>query len=285
MVSSDEQFAREFKRTTSTLTSQIGGKYPISELPSVLPNLTVDEGQFYKVEGIENEIFSVMNGRKVIRATGIKPERSVFDRAGKRKYDIDGNALTEKVTTPGGSVFVRTDEIVPIPFKFSDPEYTYANRLPEAIGSKYTYMYSIPKRHLYRMNRVALAVSSKTLKCYKGFQFKTWHYGTVTLAVIPYNANRTYTDTVILGTKNTIDFNAEITVWVNRMVDLGIVPNIPDFFINGYENLVVTELNPTYTEFEELSMVSLDEEKSVSYSTILKENEDDLDEVSDDYWD
>ena len=69
------------------------------------------------------------------------------------------------------------------------------------------------------------------------------------------------------------------------MVGLGIVPNVPDFFINGYENLVVTELNPTYTEFEELSMVSLDEEKSVSYSTILKENEDDLDEVSDDYWD
>lgn len=275
MATSEDIFAREFRETLRRLAAQPGGRLHVSELHNPLTELSIPVGRPFEVDGIEDSLFSKLNGAEVYALGKVKPERYVYERTGKRKVDLHGNEVTEVPTTPKGSLWVRTDRKIDIPYRFKDGDkgFNYANAWRNAPGP-HKYVYAVPKENLYSITLSALAVSVRTMKCFSGYTFKSWHFGNLNLAVIPYNPNAKYTDTVILGTKKGIDYDQEINKFVGFQVEAGIIPRIPNYYVNGTENLVYKEMVPSYSDYVPRSEKPLSEEGSLTYSDPLFSNTD-----------
>lgn len=265
MPSLDDLLGRELRQTLGKLPKVAS----IYDMPNPLEGIgKIYDGRVYRVKGIEDPVFAPLNGELVLDLGRIKPERTVRGKAGKAKRDEREEIIKEKPTTPEGAKFIRTERKIDIPFKFKSDGFNYADYLGAAEDG-YKYIYAVPKENLYTVNMTALAVSSRALKCYSGHKFKTWHYGSLTIAVIPYNPNSKYTNTIILSTKASLDYDKEIQEYVNGLIKEGIIPNVPDFSVEGgYRNLVYEEARVSYEGYEEESTIPLSEEKSMSYATM-----------------
>lgn len=263
MATAEENFAREFNKTIAKLPKQPS----ILDMYNPLKEVEMPLGKSYIIDGIEDEVFSKLNGAQVQDLGKIVPELSVFDARGKRKTDVNGNVVKNKAKLPKGSLFIRADRKVDIPFKYADQEtdYGYADAWVEAPdGLKY--VYAVPKSTLFRVNMTALVVSSKHVKAYNGYTLKTWHYGQITIAVIPYNVSAKYTNTNILVIGTGIDYDSLIKEYISRLEKKGIVPKIEYFGIDsGLNNLVFGTIAPSYSEYSVRSELALSEEKAISY--------------------
>lgn len=264
MASLEDNFKKEFRQTLGVLPKVTS----IYELSNPLEGkMEVTSGHMYKVRGIESDVFGVLNGHNVLDLGELRPERTVRDRAGKPKLDENENTVTEKPSTPSGSRFIRTKRKVDIPLRYEVDGFNFADSFEDATDG-YPYIYAVPRENLYTVNLTALAVSSRALKCYYGHRFKTWHFGNLTVAVIPYNPNSKYTNTLIIGTKAGLDYDEEIKTYVNGLIAAGIVPNVPDFTVDGgYSNIVYEEAKVTYDGYEPESVIPVSEEGSLTYKT------------------
>lgn len=265
MPTLDDILAKELRQTI--------GKLPtipsIYELPNPLEGKgEIQEGRVYRVKGIEDSVFSPLNDELVVDMGRVKPERTVRGKAGRAKRDERNQIIKEKPSTPAGSKFIRTKHKLDIPFRFESTGFNYADFIGD-LEDGYKYIYAIPKDNLYTVHMTALAVSSRTMRCYSGHKFKTWHFGSLTVAVIPYNPKSKYTNTIILLTKAGIDYGEEIKEYVNGLIAQGVIPNVADFSVEGgYRNLVYEEARISYDGYEEESTIPLSEEKSMSYATL-----------------
>lgn len=276
MPTAEEIFIREFKRTVNTLPTNSS----IFELPNPLKGtMKVPTSKAYKVKGIEDETFSALNGEIVEDMGKLVPERSVLGRNGKRQYDEDNNVIKEKPKTPSGSIYIRTSKKIAVPYGVDLGDFNYADAWGGA-PDDLKYVYAVPKDNLYIVNMTALAVSTKKLKCYHGHQFKTWNYGTLSICVIPYNPNASYTNTIILGVRPGLDYDNEIKKYVNDLIEKKIIPDVGYYNVSGgiggdENNIVHNQATPTYAEYEEESQIPISEQRAMSYetATALADNE------------
>lgn len=263
MTTAEEHFAREFKKTLATLPVQPS----ILDMPNVLGDPIIPMGKEYYIRNIVDAVFSPLNGEMVIEMGSIIPELSVFDKAGKRKKDVSGDTLKTRPSTPSGSIFIRSAKKLNIPFKYLDQEtsFAYADSWVGAPDGR-KYIYAVPKSNLFRVNLTALAVSTKKLKAFYGHTFKTWHYGQITVAVIPYNANAKYSNTRILKVGFGVDYDVDIKKYVNGLILKGIVPDVGNYAVDGgLTNLVFGTITPEYDDYVQESILALSEEKAITY--------------------
>lgn len=264
MPSLEDNLKKELRQTLGILPKEPS----IYRLPNPIDgDLPIIEGRMFHVRGIKDGTFSPLNGEYVLDMGKLKPERTVRERTGRAKRGANDEIVKEKPSTPEGTKYIRTKRKIDIPFKFSEEGFNYADSFEQA-SDGYKYIYAIPKDNLYTVHLTALAVSSRSLRCFHGHKFKTWHYGSLTIAVIPYNPNSKYTNTLILGTKVGLSYDEEIQKYVNGLIQEGVIPNVPDFVIDGgYTNLVYEEAQVAYEGYEEESVIPLSEERSLSYTT------------------
>lgn len=254
----DKLFEDEFKRTVN----QLRNKSDITHLTSPLGEFKPPLGKPYMVKGIpEGNIFSGLNG-KVVRGVGsYKPSVYVLGAGKIPKQDVDGNRITKPASAPRESIFIRSKEKITIPYSFKSGTdgFDFANYWGKAPDG-YRYIWAIPKKYLYPMSEVALAVSIKQMKAYKGYRLQTWEYGIINLCVIPYNAGAKYTATKLLAVKEDLDFEDEIVEYVNTYIEHGIIPNVPEYDVeSGTRNLVSNEIPASFVDFQRVSDTSLAE--------------------------
>lgn len=278
MATLESVFKSEFKKVTQALYTNKS----VFDLPNpLLGALGVAKAKAYTVKGISDaqesekatgsnvaflEQFKILDDLVVVDAGNLKPERTVRDRVYKPVLDINGEVVKETPNTPNGSVWVRSKTRVQIPNTEENNGFDHADFWSEAPDG-YRYIYCIPKKFLFRKNMCALAVSTTKLKAYKGFAFNTWRHGKITLAVIPYNPNQKYRNTVILGTKSSDDFEKEIHYYVQALIAQGVIPDPAYFQVDGgHQNLVTQEIDPAYEAWEGQSEISLEEEGALSYA-------------------
>lgn len=263
MATAEEHFTREFNKTLATLPKRPS----ILDMPSVLPEPTIPLGREYFVRSVGDSVFSPLNGELVVEMGSIVPELSVFDKAGKRKKNAAGETIKVRPKTPSGSMFVRSSKKIDIPFKYSEQEtsFSYADSWVSAPDGR-RYVYCVPKSNLFRVNLTALAVSTKKLKAFYGHTFRTWHYGQITVAVIPYNPTAKYSNTRILSIGLGVDYDEDIKTYINGLIAKGIVPDVGNYDIDGgLNNLVFGTITPDHDDYVQESILALSEEKAISY--------------------
>lgn len=272
-------FKKEFRDTTAKLYTNKS----VYELPNPLEGaLGVAQNRAYLVKGIADEgsddsvinEFSVLNDKVVIDMGKVAPELTVRVH-GQIQYDVNGEVEKQRPPTPTGSVWVRTKQPVKIPRRADLGKFGYANIWDQAPDA-YKYVYCIPKEYLYLRNMCALVVSTRKLKAYKGYSFQTWSSGKITVAVIPYNPNQKYQNTVILGTKASDDFDKEMHFYVQKLIEAGIIPDPAHFQVDaGNQNLVTQEIEPAFEGYNGNSEISLAEEGALSYAKASQFSDDD----------
>lgn len=263
MATLESVFRKEFREVTAALRSV----HSIYDLPNPLKGkLPIIKERVYRINGIEDPTFSFLNGKIVFGMAGIKPERRVIDpRNGKVKLNAAGEEIKETPVTPRSSIWIRSMEKVNIPRGKLGDGFNYADMWSNAPQNA-KYIYAIPKANLYEMQMCALAASSRKLRAYHGFQFDTWTFGKLNVAVIPYNPTSTYQNTIILGVKPSVDFKAEMGAYVNGLIKEGVIPDIPYFGLESGQNLVETPIEAAYDEFEGESDLSLEERGALTYA-------------------
>lgn len=254
----DKLFEEEFKRTVSRLRNTSD----ITNIDSPLGDFKKPIGKPFLVQGIpESSIFSALNGTTVRGTGSYKPETYVLGAGKIPKKDLDGNRITKPAQTPKDSLFIRSKTKIDIPYSFKNGKdgFDFANYWGKAPDG-YRYCWAIPKKYLYPMSEVALAVSTKQMKAYKGYRMQTWEYGIINICVIPYNANAKYTATKILAVKEDLDFDDEIAEYVNTLIEYGVIPNIPEYNVESdTRNIVSSEIPATFVDFQAVSETSLAE--------------------------
>lgn len=252
----DQLFQKEFRATLKSL-SQPESIINMDDLwePFVRPI-----GKPYTIQGIaDDHPFSVLNGTVCRGLGGYKPESYVLGAGKVPKTDPAGNKLTQSTSAPKDSIFIRSEEKITIrtSFKRGKDGFDYANVWGTAPDG-YRYLWAVPKKHLYEMSEVALTVSTRQMKAYKSYQFTTWAYGVVYVSIIPYNPNAKYEATRIIKVGTALELDDELASIVNNFIEMGIIPNVPDYDINNGEyNLVMKEITPAFVDFEPVSSTSL----------------------------
>jgi len=263
MATAEEHFVREFNKTLAILPKRAS----LLEMHNPLTKVVIPSGREYYIRGLEDETFGSLNGQLVVEMGSLVPELSVFDRAGKRKKDVHGKPLKERPRAANGSMFIRTSQKVDIPFKFSEQEtpFSYADAWVDAPDGR-KYVYAVPKSNLFRVNLTALVVSTKKVKAYYGHTFKTWHYGQITVAVIPYNPSAKYSNTRILKVGVGVDYDADIKKYIDGLILKGIVPDVGKYATDGgLNNLVFGTISPDHDNYVAESILALSEEKAITY--------------------
>lgn len=252
----DDLFSREFNRTLSVLPTEKS----IYKLP--VPNF--DKGMIYThtIKNIEDEYYSKLNDEKVtiLKKSGVDFKRRILGSGGKFRKDKNGKIKTESVQIPTGSVVVVTPVRLGLPYGYSPSTegLGYIDYTKAKDGNIY-YMYYIPKEYVYTLQKTALVVSSKKMKGYHGFSFRTWNFGKVFVWVIPYDKNREYQNTRIVKVKEDLDFTKEIADLYNFWIQQQVISPGEDYLRSDGVSIAYEELEPTYDsyDFESFSPVSL----------------------------
>lgn len=244
----EELFIREFKDNIRVLGNKDIYSIP---LPSECKLWEVSGTEEYRVQGIEDEYYGLLNDKVVRRLPkGTIAKRRVIDKATRGyKKNENGEYEYQDYPIPSGSMVVLSHVNIGLPYSryVKDVDgYGYIDFTKDKDGSV-LYMYVIPKDFLYKINQTALAMSVKNMKNYSGIGLTTWDSGIIFLHVIPYNPNSSYVGTKILKTGKTVDYTAEIHTITDFWQKKGIIPEIRLCALQDDTNLC---LKPTVTGYD-----------------------------------
>ena len=250
MKSLEEVFIREFKDNVRLVGSKDIYSVP---LPKDISRWEVSGTEEYKINGIEDEFYSKLNGTVVRRMPkGYKAARREIDK-GSRTYkrDDEGKFIYKDYPVPSGSAVVSSPVNIGLPYKryVKDIDgYGYVDYMKDKASGVMLYIYVVPKDFLYRVHQTALAISVKNMKNYQGMGYLSWNNGVIYIHVIPYNPNSQYIGSKILKTGHTVDYTKEIHLLSDYWEKVGFIPNIQYCALQNETNLV---LKPTVTGYDE----------------------------------
>lgn len=254
----EDCFVREFKREIR----MVGNKDIYSvPLPGLVKGWNVSGTEQYRVFGITEEHFSLLNDKIVSKLPkGYEAKRRVIDKANRSyKKDGNGNYIYEKYAVPSGSTVVLSKVNLNLPYKvyLNPPKgYGYVDFVNEKDGS-ISYIYVIPNTMLYKINQTALAISVKNMKNFSGMGYLTWDSGVIYIHVIPYNPNSQYIGSKILKTGIGLDYIKDIHAISDHWEQIGFIPNIKLSALQSGENLVLKPTVIGYTEYTAVESICL----------------------------
>lgn len=236
-------------------------------LPMSAKGWNVNENVLYGVQGITEPEFDKLNKTIVMEyPKGMSLVRKKIDRR-TRKFmrDSEGNFVTEPVTVPKNSKAIMSEINLLLRYKHEvqDRSFEYVDVIN--IKGKILYIYLVSTKNLYRVSQTALAMSVRKLKCYSGASYKTWKYGLITLAVIPYKPGAKYEGTKILATGVGLNYNEQITEVLTYWQAMDVIPNMRLSQLIDGGSVCVVDYIPTYNveDFIPMELDSVYESKNL----------------------
>lgn len=253
----ESSFIKEFKKNLRARSI----RKDIFSVP--IPDIggTVTGCDVFVVKGLEDSsgLYQGLEGLVVE-----KPPKGV--KVAKRKASIvtrdfvrdkNGDFIYENVSIPKGSMVIVSTKKLGLPYKYECEEKGFGYIDFVNIRGKTKYMYIVPKKHIYKANQTALALSVKNMKNYIGAGYVTWDYGVIYLHVIPYKPNSSYIGSKVLKTSISLDYSKEVQRIVDYWQQMGVLPNIKLCNTESEGNLVVKSTAVGYEDYSPVEDVSL----------------------------
>ena len=194
MINSDDLFCREFVAMMRGLKG-IHGNMSVLDvpIPDELKNkcFVLNAHQVY-IDGIETEYYSNLNRGIHIMLSKPSLLRRKFDHTGQFIKNQDGSYKTEEVPVHHGMVAIASDRAIGVKTKFKSKEgFTYVDYIEDTSHGtrERKFLYIVPKKYCYRVNQVALVVSTNKLqrKFYSGVNIALTNGSILYIYVIPYS--------------------------------------------------------------------------------------------------
>ena len=247
MKTIEDIFKQEFKQNTIAQDENIF-KMP---LPQEVFSWNKIKTTVYAVKDIPSDNpFSGLNKSFVYELPkGKVAKRRVIDKVTRSfKKDSDGKFVYEEYKVPSGSIVVTSNRNLQLSYSEyvkPTPGYGYIDFVVSK-GVK-TYSYALPKSVIYRCHPTALVLSNaglskhsgSKLRCYNGERIRTWRCGTVGLFTIPFNPKKTYSNTVVLKTGFTLNYQEDIQKIEKYWESIGFIPMIDNCYLSTGKNLCV----------------------------------------------
>ena len=228
-------------------------------LPEEVKYWNISGTDVYKVKGVSDSVFKDLDGDIVKKLpSGTVAKQRVINPVNRLfKTNEDGSYVYRDYPTVSGSMVVRSDRDLEIPFAYwKNPKdgYGYVDFvISEDYGMEFMYM--LPKDCLYKVNQTALVLSVKDMKNYKGMGYNTWSNGKIFLHVVPYNPNSKYVGSKVLKTGDSLDYSKEIKTIVDFWQVNNIVPEIRLCSLEDGSNLCLKPTTVGYEEYEPVEML------------------------------
>lgn len=265
MKTLEEIFIQEFKESTIPLKEDIFSV----PLPQECSKWNVLKEDIFAVKGIpkDNPFFGLNKSFVFELPKGTVAKRRVIDRVTRSfKRDSNDKFVYEDYKVPSGSMVVTSKCNLQLSYK------TYINP-PEGYGyidfvvnkGEKVYMYVLPKEVIYKCHPTALVLSNagmskrsgSKLKTYNGERYKTWKCGTVGLLVIPYNPKKQYTNTIVLKTSFSLNYQEDIEKIKSFWESIGFIPVTSCCYIQDGTNLCYTDDIPSYNEYSYVDLLPI----------------------------
>ncbi|PHE64327.1 hypothetical protein COF68_05655 [Bacillus toyonensis] len=208
----DKNFAKEFKQLMMELRNETS--LNIRDLPTPFSKPALLDKVY--VKGIEDEIYSKLNGKFVVRSKKSSITRNIYRNNGEIK-------TTTNYVAKEGNVLIITTENLRLPFRYkaSDPKLEYVD-FRESDGQR-TFIYSIPKDYLYLTKQTALVLAQNTKRShYGGLRLTLTNGYDIYLYIVSLNNVREREGNVPLVTKTGDDYREELdklqNFWLQKAI-------------------------------------------------------------------
>lgn len=249
----DRIFKKEFDKTMSQRRG-ITGQFNIQNVPIPQEAQTdiVKKNSVY-LWGIPEELeyFNELNTTEALKVGRASLKKRTIDRNGHYKKDENGRDVTIDVDVPNGCIAVLSEKWIQVPETYNvkkKGDFYYVDVLHREYRGKdkKLYIYIVPKRYCYDVNKVALVISKdKKTNLYGGYKINLQNGFPVYLEIVPYKPEASNNAaTKVICVKNSTDFNKEIQLVLKFWETKGIIFHIADMYVEGCDcqNLVVREL-------------------------------------------
>lgn len=258
----EENFVREYKDFMKT--QEVRGNAINLPLPEG-DAWKWKEGRVFEIRGIEDEVFSGLNGERVFYYQNMKISRRKRDRVAQVIVGADGKVEREPFAVPRGSMAVFSTKRLEVPYRYTAGGLNLVDVIKSAEGL--LYCYTVPKSNLYEVNRLALIASTRSLEHHKGVAIATWNLGVARVMVVPYKIGRKYVGSKILLVKDTMSFDEELMTLLRFWVEQKIMP-IPTDFVTEQGNIVYKVMEPKIYDYDEVDQQSVLDKQNQGIETL-----------------
>jgi len=211
----ERHFANEFKELMAEFRSQTS--LNIRNLPIPFKKPVLVENLF--VQGIEDEKYQILNNEYVIQRSKNSIKRYIYRNNG----EIKGETT---YTAKEGNLLVVTKENLRLPFRYvpSDSALEYVDyRVKDGERS---FIYSVPKKYLYRTQQSALILCQNPKKShYGGMQITLTNGHSVYVYIVPLRSVRETEGNIPLATKAGVDYSRELGILNDYWLKMGVIFN------------------------------------------------------------
>lgn len=222
----DKEFYKEFVQTMRERKAYTGafnlqGLYIPDEIRVDIPKTDT-----LMINGVNIDYYKSLNRSECLRIGRTNLVRRLFNNKGEFKLNSDGSNMVEEVDVPHGSVAVLSDINIKVPLAFKAEGFNYVDYVERSIDGKIkrSYIYIMPKRYCYKVNKVALVISNNKLtQTYMGYRLFLQNGYDIYLQVAPFKPSSAKNmGRRIISLKNGTDFNGEIkqllSCWIQRKI-------------------------------------------------------------------
>ncbi|MGF2715376.1 hypothetical protein ACQUY5_24495 [Bacillus cereus] len=209
----DKHFHKEFKQLMMELRSET--RFTVKQLPSPFSKPTLLNKVFIK--GIEDEKYGKLNGKYAVIRKNNSIVRNVYHNNGEKKAETT-------YTAKEGNAIIITTENLQLPYRYrpTDKALEYID-YRETNGIR-TFIYSIPKKYLYRTKQTALVLAQNTKRShYGGLKLTLTNGHSIYLYIVSLGNVREREGNVALVTKTGNDYAVELQKLQEYWLQRGII--------------------------------------------------------------
>ena len=278
----DKEFYKEFIQTMRERKSYTGA-FNLQSLyiPEQL-STEVPKTDTIMLRGIRIEHYSKLNNTECLKIGRANLVRRLYNSKGEFKCDNSGNVLTEEVDVPHGSIAVLSDVNTHVPAAFKEDGFNYVDYLERQLKDgkvKRSYIYIVPKRYCYRVNKIALIVANnKQTQTYAGYHVYLQNGHDIYLQVVPFKPSSSKNaGKRVISLKNSIDFEKEMTYLLKAWIQKKIIFDPRYFEVEGCKvgNLVFEPITANLDFYEIIDVEhNLENENELNAETTFFEGGD-----------
>lgn len=253
----DKQFTKEFKQLMTQFKNET--RLNLRQLPIPFGKPVLVETLL--VRGIKDEKYQILNDKYVVKRKVNTIKRNIYKNSGELKGSTNYKAKE-------GNVLIITDENLRLPFRYapSDNKLEYVDYRVE--NSKRSFIYSVPKKYLYRTQQTALVLSQYTKRShFGGIQMMLTNGHPVYLYIVPLRSVRKADGSIPILVKSSTDYRAELAKLQQAWLSRGIIfrrdlLELQSTMSGGSTNLGYKPIEPTLV-YEGVDEYSLEEREEM----------------------
>ena len=230
MASMDDIFYREFKQMMGELKAR-NGYADLQSIPlpdSLKSVMFVERRDMVAISpDIDDEYYGRLADSVALLWGRGRLAKRKYDHKGEYMRDTRGSFIWEDVSVPRDCAAVLSDRRIGVPNSYcpSEDGFSYIEMLKS--GDRVKYIYTVPRKYLYKVNQTALVLSWNRLRVYYSSVSLAMTNGSVVyVSIIPYrptsNAAHNYR---LLMSKPSVDYGMELEAIRDYWVSSGVIFN------------------------------------------------------------